>query len=243
MILLIKKVNCNNIKEYKVYKAQGKILNVNEEEKCYIEEAEQIGMICLDKFRRTILHAGNIRIGEAEKKIEFDITEIENDDGRKRRARKGQCFEAEEIKYVIEEKFHTKKSFWIFRSGYEYFSLIDKKKQIKYKVLNITFASDMHYYYVYNDMEELKAIIYKPYRKVGEDEYQIFSMQEDLNEALLFFAAYVDLFFYPYNSALNCDAENRYAMYEDDAAYTISDDELLKLYDDSFVRRVILNET
>lgn len=242
MIYLVKKVSCHNSKEFVVYSASGHIITMDGEEKHYLQEEYKAGTISVNEFKGVALHGGTISVDTSESKVTFDITMIENDDGRQRRAGLGKFFGASgQLRYVIEEKFQTKKAFWIFRSGYPYYTMTDVVNDQQYKVMDITFASDMHYYYVFGAEEQLLAAIHKPYRNVGEDEYHVYANKKSLQEGLLFIVAYMDFFHYPYNSAMAIDHEN-YKRYEDDAAYSISEEELLQLYDESFVRRVILDE-
>lgn len=259
MIYLVKKKDCHNMKTLVVFSASGHTSSVDEEEKNYLQEEYKVGTICLsnwngyrqgticlDERKERGQYEGTISVDALESKVTFDVTKLENDDGRQRRGRVGKYFgDSGQPHYIIEEKFQTRKTFWIFRSGYSYYTLKDVVNNRQYKIMDITFASDMHYYYVYDASEQLTAAIYKPYRNVGQDEYHIYAAKNNMREFLLFLVAYMDFFHYPYNSAMISDPHlesGHYKQYEDEAAYEISTKELLKLYDEGFVRRVILNE-
>lgn len=235
MIRMIKKVNCKNMIQLKICLAKGQY---DEEKGGMLMEQEQIGEVIFDNVSLVQVNGGRIVVGGTKTTVDLKYEKkIQN--GSKRNVRIGNCKdESGAAIFSMEEYFHTKKAFLFIRTGYPYFMLKDNSNNKTYRVDDITFGSDMHYYYIRNEQEKLIAAIYKPYKKIGEDEYHIYATEDELERMLYFLITYVDFFFYPYNSEHHYDIDEA----NDDAAYDISDEELLSIYDKDFIGRVILDE-
>lgn len=241
MLLVVKKTSCNSSKELAVYSAVGYITTVDGTEREYIEEDVEIGSIYISQCQSSHPVDGNIKINGKEIPIEFARVKADKWTGQAGKKRNGYMRSGGKIKYCIEEKLFEKSSFWIFKSGYTYFELSSEDGKTKNIIKDICFASDMHYYYIYDASNSLIAVIYKPYRKQGKDEYHVYATAIADMESLLFLVSYIDYYQYPYDSGSAYDNLENYKYYDDDAAYHISADDLLELYDENFTRSVILN--
>lgn len=242
MLYVVKKINCRNSKELDICKARGKFVPVDGADREYLEEAGKVGEILLNQFSSQALYTDEITADDCHRYLKFERVKPPKWNGRVGKIRTGKCLDEKGcVRYLLEEKLQEQGRFWIFKSGYLYYELEDTETGRRFRVNEITFGADQHYYYLYDDCGELKAVIHKPWRNVGEDEYHLYAKEDEWKEPLLFLTAYIDYYQYPYNSAMIRDYENL-GMYEDDAAYTISDDELLKLYDENFIRSVILHD-
>lgn len=238
MIIKVKKVYCKRTKELRIYSAVGKIVSLDGEDKIYLEDGEPAGRIEMDGISAVEPCAGRIVTDRSISRVKFALKKTSKD-GKKCMTLSGSCLDENgREKYTLSSAIRIKKSSWIFTEGYQYYILEDKCNGGSYRADNITFAADMHYYYLRDEAGRLLAVIYKPYRNRGMDEYHIYTKLTELEEALLFLTAYIDNFFYPYNSAFSSELDE----YNDNEAYDISDDELLQLYDEDFERSVILDE-
>ena len=238
MIQKVKKVSCKGTKEMEICSAAGRIVTVEGEDKVYLEEGEPLGRIEMDGISAVEPCAGRIIVGGVTSQVKFAMKRVSKE-GKKSTVLSGSYLdESGQERYTMTNEAKIQKTFWIFTTGYQYYVLEDKLKGWSYRVDYITFAADMHYYYLRDEAGKLLAVIYKPYRERGRDEYHLYTKLPELQEALLFVTAYMDNFFYPYNSAFISDLDE----YVDNEAYEISDDELLQLYDESFERSVILDE-
>lgn len=244
MLHVIRKTNCYDIKELDIFSAIGKIINVEGTEKESVEATNKIGEIKIDEYKKDRLFSGKIRLDGLDCCICF-FTERGADAERKKAINRIGILEDSitgEKKYRIIDKFFVKGSFLFLKSGYYYYELTDCVGNTKYVIKDICFGSDMHYYYIYNEQEKLVATIYKPYRNQGKDEYYIYSKDAGAAVLLDFVVSYIDYFMYPYNSASQMARNEHYSIHEDDAAYQVSEEDLLALYDEQFVKEVILNE-
>ncbi len=244
MLQVIKKTNCYNIKELDVLSAIGKLVNVEGKEIESVEAVDKIGEIKIDEYKNERLYSGKIVINALDSRIRF-FTEQGADEERKKAINRIGILENSvtgEKKYQIMGKFFVKGSFLFLKSGYYYYELTDYVADTRYVIKDICFGSDMHYYYIYNEQERLVAAIYKPYRNPGKDEYYIYSKANDMAVLLDFVVSYIDYFMYAYNSASQMARNEHYSIHEDDAAYQVSEEDLLALYDESFLKEVILNE-
>lgn len=244
MLQVIKKTNCYNIKELDILSAIGKLVNVEGKEIESVEAVDKIGEIKIDEYKNERLYSGKIVINALDSRIRF-FTERGADEERKKAINRIGILENSvtgEKKYQIMDKFFVKGSFLFLKSGYYYYELTDYVADTRYIIKDICFGSDMHYYYIYNEQERLVAAIYKPYRNPGKDEYYIYSKANDMAVLLDFVVSYIDYFMYAYNSASQMARNEHYSIHEDDAAYQVSEEDLLALYDESFLKEVILNE-
>lgn len=244
MLQVIKKENCYGIKELYICSAIGKLVNVEGKEVESVEAAEKIGEIKIDEYKNDRLYSGKIVVNAIDHRICF-FNERGVDAERKKAINRIGILEdavTGEKKYQIMDKFFVKGTFLFLKSGYYYFELTDYVANTKYVIKDICFGSDMHYYYIYNEQEKLIAAIYKPYRNPGDDVYYLYSKVSDITLALDFIVSYIDYFMYAYNSASAMAREDYYTLHQDDAAYSISEDELLALYEENFAKEVILNE-
>lgn len=239
MLQIVRKTNHETIKELTIFSAEGRFVDVDGTQKELLKEGEELGKICLDEFKGNVMCGGTIAIDGQVKHIRFERVKPPKWNGRVGKLRVGYCFDSSNtLQFQMDEKLRELGSWWIFKSGYVYYELEDKQTEQKYTIKDITFAADMHYYYIYNEQLELVAAIYKPWREPGHDEYRIYAKESKLQDVLLFVIAYVDFFLYPFNKAYHTDDD----VYHDDAAYQLSEDELLGLYDENFTRGVIRNE-
>lgn len=238
MIQKVKKVSCRRTKEMEICSAVGKIVTVDGEDKVYLEDGGLIGRIEMDGISAVEPCAGGIIVDGVRSQVQFAMKRVTKE-GKKSTVLSGSYIdESGQERYTMVNEMRIQKTAWIFTTGYQYYVLEDKLRGRSYRIDNITFAADMHYYYLRDEAGKLLAAIYKPYRERGRDEYHLYAKLPELQEALLFVTAYMDNFFYPYNSAFMSDLDE----YNDDEAYEISDDELLQLYDENFERSVIAGE-
>lgn len=243
MLAIIKKTCYEPTREYEVYSADGHICTVDGVEREYLEPSAKNGTICIDEYRKGLLYAGNTLANGVTQRTEFEYVKPDKWNGQARLSKIGRCLnENNECLYTLTDRLCEKGSFWIFKSGYIYYEMKDVMNNCTYIIKDICFGSDMHYYYIYDETEALNAVIYKPYRNPGKDEYHIYSKEDKLYRSLLFFVTYIDFFNYPYRSSTSPEWQDNRGVYEDDAAYTISEDELLQLYDENFTRSVILHD-
>lgn len=239
MLQIVRKTNHKIVKELTVFSAEGSVISVDGKERTFLEEREEVGKINLDEFRGNLLVGGTISVGDSNHRVAFERVKPEKWNGRVGKLRIGRSVDSNgSVRFEMTEKLHEQDSWWIFKSGYIYYELEDKQEKQKYLVKDICFGPDMHFYYIYNMQNELVTAIYKPFRQAGHDEYHVYTKDNAVCDAVLFAISYIDFFLYPFNRPMHGDSDD---MYHDDAAYQLSDDELLTLYDDNFVRSVILN--
>ena len=240
MLAIVKKTKCNISKELTIFSAVGVISTVEGVEKEYLEEKAEIGKIFLSECRSMKPVEGFISNEHSSNKVAFEYVKPPKWNGRVGKIKCGTFYDVGgEEQYSLMEVLREQDTFWIFKSGYMYYELKNKANGKKFNVKDICFASDMHFYYIFDDSNELVTAIYKPHRLQGEDEYHIYAKENCELKWILFVIAYVDYFMYQYDGTIH--DRNNLEFFSDDAAYNISDDELLALYDEKFTKDVIKN--